>query len=314
MSDALELSAPDGVGEVSPGDDLAALVRAHLDLRDGDVVVITSKVVSKAEGRLRTGDREAAITAETVRVVARRGPVQIVENPLGLVMAAAGVDASNLPAGTIALLPEDPDASARRIREALASDPGVNVAVVLSDTSGRAWRLGQTDIAIGLAGLEPMESFAGRVDRHGNALMVTEPAVGDELAGAAELVAGKLAARPLTLVRGLGERVLPAGSHGPGAASVVRRREEDLFALGTREAVVAALADDAPEAFGPPAPASDLRAALQRIGLVALERSGSVVVETLDERARERAELVARAHQWAAHPEGVTTVLDPRVR
>ena len=147
----LEVFAPDGIGEVAPGTDLAALAAPHL--RDGDVLVVTSKVVSKAEGRVVRAGREQAIRDETVRVVARRGPTSIVETGLGVVMAAAGVDASNVEPGWVVLLPVDPDASARRLREDLAASTGLNVAVVVSDTAGRAWRHGQTDLALGTAGL-----------------------------------------------------------------------------------------------------------------------------------------------------------------
>ncbi|MBC7290741.1 MAG: coenzyme F420-0:L-glutamate ligase, partial [Actinotalea sp.] len=174
----LEVWAPAGLGEVRPGDDLGVLVgdllAADGGLRDGDVVVVTSKVVSKAEGRVvRAADREDAITAETVRVVATRphpdgtGALRIVENRLGLVMAAAGVDASNTPDGTVLLLPEDPDASARRLRGALQRRFGVRLAVVLSDTAGRPWRAGLTDMAIGVAGLRPLLDLRGGVDAQG---------------------------------------------------------------------------------------------------------------------------------------------------
>ena len=133
--------AIDGIDEISEGTDLGALV-ATLDLAAGDIVLVTSKVVSKAEGRVRAGDREDAIREETVRVLARRGETTIVENRLGLVMAAAGVDASNIAPGRVVLLPEDPDASARSIRERVHAETGRNVAIVVTDTAGRAWRAG----------------------------------------------------------------------------------------------------------------------------------------------------------------------------
>lgn len=258
----------EGIGEVLPGTDLGDLLAAHLDglLADGDVVVVTSKIVSKAEGRHSELPRSEAIAAETVRVVARRGETTIAENRLGLVMAAAGVDASNVPAGRVLLLPADPDATAARLRDRLRADTGRNVAVLITDTAGRAWRNGQTDLAIGLAGLDPLESFEGRLDGHGNLLAVTAPAVADEIASAAELVAGKLGQRPVTVVRGLGPRVLPAGTRGPGARALLRPRGEDMFALGAREAVVAALSGRQAEAFGSPATVGDLRAALEECG------------------------------------------------
>lgn len=264
----LEVWAPDGVPEVGRGDDLAALVlgatAGGTDLADGDVVCLTSKVVSKAEGRVRTGDREAAIDEETVRVLARRGATRIVRNRLGLTMAAAGVDASNVEPGHLVLLPLDPDASARGVREALLERAGVNVAVLVTDTSGRAWREGQTDLAIGAAGLVVAEDHAGRTDAYGNPLVVTLPAVADELAGAAELAQGKLGARPLAVVRGRADLVLPPGVHGTGAVALVRAEGGDFFGWGAREAVVRALAgDDADRApFGRPAPLTELQTAV----------------------------------------------------
>ncbi|WP_310964411.1 coenzyme F420-0:L-glutamate ligase [Nocardioides terrisoli] len=306
---SIELDAPDGIGEVRPGADLAAMIATALELRDGDVVVVTSKVVSKAEGRLTDGTRDDALPGETVRVVARRGPVTIVENRLGLVMAAAGIDNSNVAPGTVALLPADPDGSARAIRALLRESTGRNVAVVISDTSGRAWRLGQTDIAIGVAGLAPLEPFAGRVDAYGNPLAVTEPAVADEIAAAAELAGGKLAGRPLVRVRGLDDRVLPPGEDGPGARSVVRPREQDLFSLGAREAVVAAVAGDDPGAFGPPATAHEVGAALARCGLHVGPTDSGLVVDTAHPAAVTRAALVARAHGWVIEPGSPTSRL-----
>ena len=151
-----------GLPEVAAGADLGALIADAVgDLRDGDIVVVTSKIVSKAEGRTVHQDREAAIDAETVRVVARRGDARIVETRHGLVLAAAGVDASNTPAGTVVLLPEDPDESARRLRKALRARPGARVGVVVTDTLGRAWRVGQTDTAIGAAGVLPAIDYRG---------------------------------------------------------------------------------------------------------------------------------------------------------
>ncbi len=267
--------APDGLPEVAAGDDLAGLVLAALAhgsadataLADGDVLCVTSKVVSKAEGRTRVGSRDAAIEEETVRVVARRGATRIVRTRLGLTVAAAGVDASNVEAGSVVLLPLDPDASARSLRREVRARTGRNVGVVVTDTAGRAWREGQTDIAIGAAGLRVAEDHAGRTDPHGNLLTVTLPAVADEIAGAAELAQGKLSARPVAVVRGRGDLVLPPGEDGPGATSLVRPEGGDLFGWGAREAVVRALAGDPAdrEAFGARAPADELAAALDRL-------------------------------------------------
>ncbi|SDC23021.1 coenzyme F420-0:L-glutamate ligase [Nocardioides lianchengensis] len=260
----LEVLAPDGVPEVRAGDDLVALLLAALDPRDGDVLVVTSKVVSKAEGRVRTSDRDEALAGETVRVVARRGPTTIVRTRHGLTMAAAGIDASNVELGSIVLLPLDPDASARALRAGVHERTGRTVGVVVTDTAGRAWREGQTDIAVGAAGLLVAEEYAGRTDPHGNPLAVTAPAVADELAGAAELAQGKLAGRPFALVRGRADLVLPAGEDGPGARALVRPEGGDLFGYGAREAVIRALAGDPADRapFGAPASADELAAAL----------------------------------------------------
>ena len=237
MSRTLAVRGVPGIGEIGPDTDLAALVAGAVpDLADGDVVVVTSKAVSKAEDRLVAGlDREAAITAETVRVVARRGPLRIVETRHGLVTAAAGVDASNVPLGSIALLPVDPDASARRLRDGLLERTGRNVAVLVTDTGGRTWRDGVVDVAIGLAGLDPADDLRGRTDDYGNPLSATVVAVADEVAGASELVRPKLGGVPVAVVTGLGELVLPAGSHGAGASALVRGRSGDLFPLGSRD-------------------------------------------------------------------------------
>jgi coenzyme F420-0:L-glutamate ligase/coenzyme F420-1:gamma-L-glutamate ligase len=253
MSGSLLVWSPDGVPEVAAGDDLAALLLDALagedfPLADGDVVVVTSKVVSKAEGRAVRVDREEAIRSETVRVVARRGPALIVETRHGLVLAAAGVDASGTEPGTVLLLPLDPDASARALRSRLLELAGVDVAVVVTDTMGRAWRNGQTDQAIGVAGLPPLDDLRGRDDGHGNVLEVTEPAVADEVASAADLVKGKLGRRPFAVVRGLAART--TREDGPGASALVRPAAEDLFRLGAREVVparrtVRAFTDDA---------------------------------------------------------------------
>ena len=230
--------------EVRPGDDLAELLLASTRLADGDVVVVTSKVVSKAEGRVRTGDRRDLVHEETRRVVARRADSVIAETRLGLVMAAAGVDASNTQPGTALLLPADPDASARRVREAVLARAGVNIAIVVSDTAGRAWRHGQIDLAVGCAGMAPLVELRGATDPYGNVLTVTAPALADEIASAGDLVKGKTSGRPVAVIRGLGSLVLPAGDNGPGAAALIRDSATDLFGLGSREAAVAAAMRD----------------------------------------------------------------------
>ena len=228
-----------GLPEVRPGDDVGALVAAACELRDGDVVVVTSKLLSKAEGRLvhvppgtdRESVRLAAVADETVRVVARRGSTVIAQNRNGLVLAAAGVDASNVRVDEVALLPLDPDASARALRDRLTGLTGCRVAVVVSDTRGRPWRVGQVDLAVGVAGLAPVRDARGTADSHGTVLEVTEIAVADELASAAELVKGKADGIPVAVVRGLD---LP--DDGRGAAALVRPPEQDWFRLGTAEA------------------------------------------------------------------------------
>ncbi|MFE2755603.1 coenzyme F420-0:L-glutamate ligase [Actinosynnema sp. NPDC059335] len=231
-----------GLPEFRPGDDLAgALAEAAPWLADGDVVVVTSKVLSKVEGRLvsvpadpeaRDAVRRQWVEAESVRVLARRGRTLITENKLGIVQAASGVDASNVAGDEIALLPVDPDGSAAALRAALAARLGVSVAVVVTDTMGRAWRVGQTDAAIGASGLAVLHRYAGSVDRHGNSLVVTEVAVADEIAAAADLVKGKLGAVPVAVVRGL-----PVSDDGSSARDLARPVEDDLFRLGTAEAV-----------------------------------------------------------------------------
>ena len=231
-----------GLPEFRPGDDLAAaLADAAPWLRDDDVVVVTSKVVSKCEGRIvdapadpeeRDALRRKLIDAEAVRVLARKGRTLITENALGLVQAAAGVDGSNVDSGELALLPVDPDASAAALRSGLRERLGVTVGVVITDTMGRAWRNGQTDVAIGAAGLTVLHGYAGSHDRHGNELIVTEIAVADEIAAAADLVKGKLTDIPVAVVRGL-----TLSDNGSNARTLLRPGEEDLFWLGTEEAV-----------------------------------------------------------------------------
>lgn len=230
-----------GIGEVAAGDDLAALIfAAEPNLLDGDVVVVTSKVVSKAEGRLVTVDREKAIDDETVRLVASRGKTRIVETTHGFVLAAAGVDASNVPEGVVALLPTDPDASAARIRDGLRQIGHVDVAVVVTDTMGRPWRNGLVDVAIGAAGIAVLDDHRGRVDAHGRTLEMTVTATADEIAAAAELVKGKLRGIPVAVIRGL---PFEPDVDGLGARAMVRSASDDMFRLGAREAKQQAVLD-----------------------------------------------------------------------
>ena len=201
------------------------------------MVVVTSKIISKAEGKVVQCDRERAIDAETVRVVARRGATTIAVTRHGLVLAAAGVDASNTAPGTVVLLPDDPDDSARRLRKALRDRRGVTVGVVITDTMGRPWRVGQTDTTIGAAGLVPLRDHRGESDTFGTPLEVTVAAVADEIAAAADLVKGKTSQVPVAIVRGLAELVTEAD--GPGAAALIRPAAEDMFRLGAADVLAA---------------------------------------------------------------------------
>ncbi len=239
---AIEILPVRGLPEFRPGDDLAAAIASAAPwLRDGDVVVVTSKVVSKCEGRIveapadpdeRDLLRRKLIEQEAVRVLARKDRTLITENRHGLVQAAAGVDGSNVGATELALLPVDPDASAAELRATLAATAGVDAGVVITDTMGRAWRNGQTDAAIGSAGIPVLYGYAGTQDRHGNELRVTEVAVADEIAAAADLVKGKLTDTPVAVVRGLTLR-----DDGSCAARLMRGGHDDLFWLGTAEAI-----------------------------------------------------------------------------
>ena len=238
----LEILPVTGLPEFRPGDDLASTLAAAAPwLHDGDVVVVTSKVISKCEGRVvpspsdpdeRDALRRKLIESEAVRVLARKGRTLITENRHGLVQAAAGVDGSNVGTTELALLPDDPDASAAALRAALRSRLGVDVGVVVTDTMGRAWRNGQTDTAIGSAGIPVLHSYAGASDSHGNELLVTEVAVADEIAAAADLVKGKLTAVPVAVVRGL-----TLHDDGSTAAKLLRGGVDDLFWLGSAESI-----------------------------------------------------------------------------
>ncbi|MDP6867466.1 MAG: coenzyme F420-0:L-glutamate ligase [Acidimicrobiales bacterium] len=224
-----------GIGEIGPGDDLASIIaeatrQTGNSLQEGDVLVVTQKVVSKAEDRLVDVDPEfghkTLVERESVRVVRRRGDLIISETEHGFVCANAGIDLSNVEAGRAALLPVDSDRSARRIRDALTHRFGIDVAVVVSDTFGRPWRRGVTDVAIGCAGLRPVVDLRGTTDALGRELQVTEVAVVDEIASAAELVMGKADGVPAAIVRGVDPTWLGDGSV---VADVVRDPADDLF-------------------------------------------------------------------------------------
>ncbi|HVU90702.1 MAG TPA: coenzyme F420-0:L-glutamate ligase [Jatrophihabitans sp.] len=232
-----------GLPDIRPGDDLAAMLTAAApDLQDGDVLVVTSKVVSKAEGALVTVEpteereavRQQAIAAESAEVLARRGRTVIARTHHGFVLASAGVDASNVRDGEIALLPRDPDASARRLRRQLRERLGVRIGVVVSDTFGRTWRTGLTDLALGVAGLPAAIDLRGRTDPYGTTLEMTAPALADAAATAADLVKGKLGGVPAAVVRGLAPYV--TDEDGPGIRPLLRDPAEDMFARGSAEA------------------------------------------------------------------------------
>ncbi|XTZ15715.1 coenzyme F420-0:L-glutamate ligase [Micromonospora echinospora] len=308
----LEILPVLGIGDVARGDDLAALIATAAPwLRDGDVLVVTSKIVSKAEGRLvdvpadgpdRLAARDEVLAAETARVVATRGATRIVQTHHGFVMASAGIDASNVEKTRLVLLPEDPDASARALRAALRERYDVDVAVIVSDTMGRPWRNGLTDVALGVAGLPAIRDHRGEIDPYGNELHVTQMAVVDELAGAGELIKGKCDQVPVAVVRGYLTGV--GAADGPGARVLVRDAEQDLFSLGTAEAkaagmLAAATLDDGP---GPePADEAAVRRAIDAVaGAVA---SGTVFTLVTD--AETRAVMTAAVPGWPATATGL---------
>jgi coenzyme F420-0:L-glutamate ligase / coenzyme F420-1:gamma-L-glutamate ligase len=233
----LEIFGVDGLPEVHEGDDIAQLIidatRTHrAPLAEGDVVVVTQKVVSKAEGRVVAVDphdplsHKPLVERESVRVLRRRGDLVISETRHGFVCANAGIDLSNVARGFAALLPVDSDRSARRIRDALRGRAGVLVGVIVSDTFGRTWRRGVTDVAIGCAGIRPIVDLRGSTDSHGRELQVTEVAIVDEIAAAAELVMGKADSVPVAVVRGVDAAWLGDGSV---QRDIVRHPDEDLF-------------------------------------------------------------------------------------
>ena len=336
MTGALEILPVTGMGDVRPGDDLVAMIaEAAPWLVDGDVLVVTSKIVSKAEGRLvavavdgpeREAARTALLAAETVREVARRGPTRIVQTRHGYVMAAAGIDASNVAPDTLVLLPEDPDASARAMRDGFRAR-GLDVGVVVSDTMGRPWRLGLVDVALGAAGVPPVRDHRGETDPYGNKLSITEVALVDELAAAAELVKGKCDGVPVAVVRGL---PLPPAPHGVGAAALIRPADQDLFPLGTAEAMAAGRRDALRLASGD-VPLSDVpvdAAVLDRVlsdfdarfarvgpGLISVDLDGAEDVFALGAQAqRLRAALAAEGLASTWHAPGILAVGHPAVR
>ncbi|MEU0552309.1 coenzyme F420-0:L-glutamate ligase [Micromonospora sp. NPDC005979] len=310
----LEILPVLGIGHVTEGDDLAALIATAAPwLRDGDVLVVTSKIVSKAEGRLvdvpadgpeRLAARDEVLAGETARVVASRGATRIVQTHHGFVMASAGIDASNVDKTRLVLLPVDPDASARELRAALRERYDLDVAVIVSDTMGRPWRNGLTDVALGVAGMPAIRDHRGEVDPYGNELQLTQMAVVDELAGAGELIKGKCDQVPVAVVRGY----LPAtgaddsatgADDSGGARALVRDAAQDLFSLGTAEARAAGLIDAATlvETVGPePIDPAAVRRALDAVAGVVTPGT----VFTLVDEAEVRAGLVAEVPGWPA--------------
>ena len=236
MTGRIELIAVEGLPEVGRGDDVAGMICAAVPLEHHDVVVVTQKIVSKAEGAMAEVDpddplsHKPLVERESVRILRRRGDLIISETKHGFVCANAGIDLSNVASGQAALLPDDPDRSARRIRDAIRGRLGVEVGVIVSDTFGRTWRRGVTDVAIGSAGLIPVLDLRGTQDAYGRELQVTEVAVVDEIAGAAELVMGKSTGVPVAIVRGVDDAVFGPGSERSGVLTdVVRLPAEDLF-------------------------------------------------------------------------------------
>lgn len=228
----LEIFGVEGLPEIKAGDDLAEMIAEAADLANGDVVVVTQKIVSKAENAMVAVDpddplsHKPVVEQESVRVLRRRGDLVISETKHGFVCANAGVDRSNVDHNKAALLPDDPDRSARRIRDGIRARSGAEVGVIVSDTFGRPWRRGVADVAIGVAGVRPILDLRGTPDATGRELQVTEVAIVDELAAAAELVMGKTENVPVAVIRGIDPAWL-----GPGSiqSDLVRPPADDLF-------------------------------------------------------------------------------------
>lgn len=314
----LEILPVRGIGDVTEGDDLAALIATAAPwLRDGDVLVVTSKIVSKAEGRLvdvpadgpeRLAAKDEVLAGETARVVATRGATRIVQTHHGFVMASAGIDASNVDKTRLVLLPKDPDASARALRAALRERYRLDVAVIISDTMGRPWRNGLTDVALGVAGLPAIRDHRGEIDPYGNELQLTQLAVVDELAGAGELIKGKCDRVPVAVVRGYPAVV--GAEDGEGARTLVRDAELDLFSLGTAEARAAGLREAAALADGPGPAAADPAAVDRAIAAVAaVVAPGTVFTHVTDEEVR--AGLVATVPGWPGRATGLVLGAPP---
>ena len=324
MIDGLEIRPVRGIGDITPGDDLADLIaKAAPWLADGDVLVVTSKIVSKAEGRLvevpadgeaREEARQRALAGETARVVARRGPTTIVQTHHGFVMAAAGIDASNVDKTHLVLLPADPDASARALRADFRRR-GLDVAVIVSDTMGRAWRNGLTDVALGAAGIDALLDHRGQFDPYGNELSLTQMAVVDELASAAELVKGKCDRVPVAVVRGY-PFAAPEADHG--VSVLIRDGRSDMFRLGTAEAMLEAARLPPTGAGSPAAPVEAIDRALAEVsgalapGTGLASAAGSLRLTPAGPAPADMLRLGADAHRVrvALSAAGLTSAMD----
>jgi coenzyme F420-0:L-glutamate ligase/coenzyme F420-1:gamma-L-glutamate ligase len=313
----LEILPVPGIGDVTEGDDLAALIATAAPwLRDGDVLVVTSKIVSKAEGRLvdvpadgpeRLAARDEVLAGETARVVATRGTTRIVQTHHGFVMASAGIDASNVDKTRLVLLPKDPDASARALRDTLRERYDLDVAVIVSDTMGRPWRNGLTDVALGVAGMPAIRDHRGEIDPYGNELQLTQMAVVDELAAAGELIKGKCDQMPVAVIRGY---LAETRDDDQGAGALVRDASLDLFSLGTAEAQAAGLREAATLADGPGPTPADPAAVDRAIAAVAgVVAPGTVFTHVTDDEVR--AGLVAAVPGWPARATGLVLGAPP---
>lgn len=228
----ISIFAPNGIAQIARGDDLAEIIMASCELNDQDVVVVTSKIVSKAEGRvvkLDQSDKDAfekLVLSEAKRVLRRRGKLLITETHHGYICANSGIDQSNVGDGNAVLLPKDPDLSARRLHKRLVNRTGLTLGVIISDTFGRTWRKGVTDVALGCAGIAAVLDLRGTHDGNGRTLVATEIAVADEIAAAAELAKPKAAGTPIVIVRGLDKGLFRPSSI---ASEILRDPSEDLF-------------------------------------------------------------------------------------
>jgi coenzyme F420-0:L-glutamate ligase/coenzyme F420-1:gamma-L-glutamate ligase len=301
---SIEIVPVEGLPEIHPGDDLVSLlgpILSRAGIRDGDVVVVTQKIVSKAEGRLVPGDRETWVARESRRIVARRGDLVIAQTRHGFVCANAGVDASNVEGGFLALLPEDPDRSAEVLRKGLSDATGRELAVVVTDTFGRPWRRGLVNVAIGCAGVPALVDLRGSTDHTGRELEATVVALADEIAAASGIVMGKAARVPVAIAHGL------ATEAAPGAATdIVRDPEEDMF----RESPLLSISSRRTiRAFGPGGVPREVieQAAAAACSAPAPHHTRPWRFEVLESGAAKRRLLGAMAEAWRRDLEGDST-------